>query len=89
MKRRLALLVAIGSVLVLMLALNLGVASAHKGGETFTFGKCVNGGVVEPGKNGTGIVGDGFYGPFNGHEHNAFSNNGKGKLPFDIGIGCA
>lgn len=83
MKRRLTLLFAIGSVLILMLAINLGVASAHESGE-LTFGDCVSGGLIDPG-NDDGI----FWGPFNTHEHNAVFNPGQGNPPFDGNVGCS
>ena len=75
---------------ILIVAVGATTASAHQGGETFTFGACVTGGAVEqPGINGTGILGDFFYGPFNLHVHNAFNNPGQGQLPFDFGISCS
>ncbi len=73
---------------VLVTGLGATNAFAHEDIE-FTFGGCVTQGSVEqPGANGTGFLGDGFYGPFNSHVHNAFSNEGQGDIPFDIGIGC-
>ncbi len=90
MRKLSAMFAALFVAAILIVAVGATTASAHQGGETFTFGACVTGGTVEqPGINGTGFLGDAFYGPFNIHDHNAFSNQGQGQLPFDIGVGCS
>lgn len=72
-----------GLLLASTLAITATTQSAAAANDGYNFGECVKNGVVQPGRNGTGITGDGFYGPF---DAKPFLD---GRTPFDVIIGCS
>jgi hypothetical protein len=83
--RKISALLA-GLVLASTLALTVAATGASANHDPHpTFGNCVKNGLVQPGRNGSGVLGDGHYGPYNNKDHGWWVNDNP---PFDFGVGC-